>query len=137
MGVVIMVFTMNRHFNKTSEKEKRRSLRRRQTLAEELVWQNVRNRKMLGYKFRRQYSVDHFIIDFYCPELKLALEIDGSVHDTVDAKIYDFKRQMHIEEFGICFIRIRNEDVLGNANKTIVRIEEMIKKLEKQKRGNE
>ena len=127
---------MARHFNRTSVKEKRRSLRRRQTLAEEIVWQNVRNRKMLGYKFRRQYSVDQFIIDFYCPELKLAVEIDGSVHDTSEAKMYDVSRQKHIETFGICFIRIRNEEIVGDANKAFAKIEEKINELEKMKEEN-
>jgi len=131
VGVVEKVFTMTRHFNKTSEKEKRRHLRRKQTLAEEIVWQNVRNRKMLGYKFRRQYSVDYFVIDFYCPELKLALEIDGSVHNSEEAKKYDREREKYIEQFGIKFLRITNAEVLGNSNRAFAKIEERIKKLVK------
>lgn len=99
MGVVEIVFTMTKHFNKTTEKEKRRYLRRKQTLAEEIVWQNVRNRKMLGYKFRRQYSVDQYVIDFYCLELKLALEIDGSVHNSPEAKKYGRIREKYIGQF--------------------------------------
>ena len=62
---------MTQHFNKTSEKEKRR---RDQTFCEKIMWTYLRDRKTLGYKFRRQYSVDHYVIDFYCPELKLQLK---------------------------------------------------------------
>lgn len=84
---------------------------------------------MLGYKFRRQYSVDWYVIDFYCPELKLAIEIDGSVHDDEKQKVYDKERQKYIERFGIVFLRIRNEEILENANKALGRIEEKIKDL--------
>ena len=66
---------MTQNFNKVSEKEKRRKLRRDQTFCEKIVWNYLRDRKTLGYKFRRQYSVDHYVIDFYCPELKLAVEL--------------------------------------------------------------
>lgn len=121
---------MTLHFNRTSEREKRRALRKRQTLAEEIIWQNVRNRKFLGYKFRRQYSVDCFIIDFYCPKLKLALEIDGSVHDTEEAQQYDARRQKYIEEFGIKFLRIRNEEILSNGYKALSKLADKINELE-------
>jgi len=72
---------MSKHYNKSSEKGKRRKLRQNQTNAEELVWRYLRNRHIPGYKFKRQYSIDHFVIDFYCAELKLAVEIDGASHN--------------------------------------------------------
>ncbi len=121
---------MTQNFNKTSEKEKRRQLRKNQTFCEKIVWLYLRDRKTLGYKFRRQYSVDQFVIDFYCPELKLAVEIDGNVHDQPDQKEYDIKRQEYLESFGIAFIRITNEELLGNPNMAFDRIEEVIKNLE-------
>lgn len=121
---------MTQNFNKTSEKEKRRQLRKNQTFCEKIVWLYLRDRKTLGYKFRRQYSVDQFVIDFYCPELKLAVEIDGNVHDQPDQKEYDIKRQEYLESFGIVFIRITNEELLGNPNMAFDRIEEVIKNLE-------
>jgi len=71
-------------------------------------------RQMLAYKFRRQYSVDQYIIDFYCPELKLAIEVDGESHFTETAREYDRSRQEYIEAFGIRFLRVMNSDVLGN-----------------------
>ena len=121
---------MTKHYNRSSEKEKRRELRRNQTYTEQIVWTHLRNRRMPGYKFRRQYSVDCFIIDFYCPELKPAVEIDGSVHDNQEQQKYDRERQSYIERFGIEFIRIRNEEISGNANKAFGRLEEKIKEPE-------
>jgi very-short-patch-repair endonuclease len=64
---------MTKHFKKRKELEKRRKLRKEETYVEKIVWLRLRDRQILGYKFRRQYSVDHFVIDFYCPELKLAV----------------------------------------------------------------
>ncbi len=89
---------MTQNFNKVSEKEKRRRLRRDQTFCEKIVWSYLRDRKTLGCKFRRQYSVDHYVIDFYCPELKLAIELDGSIHDKPDQKEYDTYRQEYLEK---------------------------------------
>ncbi len=86
---------------------------------------------MLGYKFRRQYSVDEYIIDFYCPELKLAIEVDGSVHDSEEQRKYDKIRQKNIESFGIKFIRVRNDELTGNPNMVFERIESLIKSLNK------
>ena len=120
---------MTKHYNKTSEKEKRRELRQNQTYAEKVLWSQLRNRQLLGVKFRRQYSVDHFVIDFYAPELKLAIESDGSIHELEDQKEYDKARQEYLENFGITFIRITNKELFGNPNKAFERIEEKIKKL--------
>jgi very-short-patch-repair endonuclease len=118
---------MTQNFNKSSEKEKRRLLRKNQTFCEKILWIYLRDRKTLGYKFRRQYSVDWFVIDFYCPELKLALEIDGSIHNKPDVIEYDKARQKHIEAYGIKFIRITNDELLGNANMAFDKIESIIK----------
>ena len=124
---------MTKHYNKSSEKEKRRKLRQYQTNAEELVWRVLRNMQMLGYKFKRQYSVDHFVIDVYCPELKLAVEIDGESHNNPEQREYDIKRQKYLEEFNIKFVRIKDEELLGNPNKAFKTIEDSIKLLEKKK----
>ena len=118
---------MTKHFNKTSEKEKRRKLRRDQTLCEKIMWIYLRDRKTLGYKFKRQYSVDHYVIDFYCPKLKLAIELDGSVHDNPDQEEYDAYRQEYLEKYGITFCRITNDELMGNANLAFKKIEEIIK----------
>ena len=118
---------MTKHYNKSSEKEKRRKLRQNQTNAEDLVWRYLRNRQLLGYKFKRQYSVDYFVIDFYCPELKLAVEVDGESHNNPEQREYDIKRQKYLEEFKINFVRIKDEELLGNPNKEFMKIENAIK----------
>lgn len=118
---------MTKHFNKKEETEKRRLLRKKQTFTEKILWTHLRNRQALDYKFRRQYSIDHFIIDFYCPELKLAIELDGDVHGVPEQKEYDKARQKYLEAFGIKFIRIKNEEYIGNPNKAFGKIEEAIK----------
>ena len=125
---------MTKHYNKKSEQEKRRSLRNNTTYCEKIVWLHLRKRQ-LGYRFLRQYSVDHFVIDFYCPELKLAVELDGDVHDLPEQKEHDIARQKYLEEFGIKFVRITNEEFLGNPNKAFSKIEKkiisIIKKIER------
>ena len=86
---------------------------------------------MLGYKFKRQYSVDHFIIDFYCPELKLAVEVDGGSHNESVQQKKDISRQRYLESFSIKFVIIKDEELLGNSEKAFGIIEEAIKLLEK------
>jgi very-short-patch-repair endonuclease len=71
--------TVTLHFNTTLQKQRRRFLRSHLPKAEAVLWTHLSRRQMLGYKFRRQYSVEQYIIDFYCPELKLAIEIDVNV----------------------------------------------------------
>ena len=117
---------MTKHYNKKSEQEKRRSLRKNMTYCEKIVWSNLRKRQ-LGYRFLRQYSVDHFVIDFYCPEIKLAIEVDGESHNNPEQREYDIKRQKYLEEFNIKFVRIKDEDLLGNPNEAFNKIEDSIK----------
>lgn len=123
---------MTKHYNKKSEQQKRRSLRNNLTYCEKIVWLHLR-KKQLGYRFLRQYSVDHFVIDFYCPELKLAIELDGDIHNLPEQKDYDIARQKYLEAFGIKFIRIKNEEFLGNPNKAFSKIEKKIVLIVKKK----
>ena len=119
---------MTRHYTKKSEQEKRRYLRHNMTPVEKIVWIHLR-KKQLGNRFLRQYSVDHYNMDFYCPELKLAVEIDGDIHEVPENKVYDKARQKYIERFGIKFVRIKNEEILGNANMAFEKIVRAIEKL--------
>ena len=73
---------MTLHYNRTKENWRRKELRNNMTKAEKILWEYLKNKKLEGYKFRRQYSVDSFIIDFYCPKVKLGIEVDGEVHFT-------------------------------------------------------
>lgn len=124
---------MGRHYNLTVEKEKRRILRQEQTHCEKLMWMQLRNRQLYGYKFRRQYSVDACVIDFYCPQVKLAIELDGSIHENQQQKDYDIERQYYLENFRIHFIRIKNEEVINDIQSVLTRIKNVIETLEKNK----
>ena len=105
---------MTRLFNRTTEKQKRRTLRKGMSKAEALVWAKLRGRQMLGLKFRRQYSVGPYIVDFHCPALKLAVEIDGDSHYRDPTQANHIDRQAFIERFGIRFLRFTNHDVNSN-----------------------
>ncbi|MBL4665663.1 MAG: endonuclease domain-containing protein [Nitrospinaceae bacterium] len=102
---------MAKIFNKNTERAKRKSLRKKMPPAEMALWQVLRNRQANGHKFRRQYSVDRYILDFYCPSAKLAIEIDGDSHFTESAVQADRVRQKAIEELGIRFLRFTNQEV--------------------------
>ncbi len=69
---------------------------------------------MNGERFLRQYSVDQYVLDFYCPRLKLAIEVDGDSHFVAGSQFYDKERQKHIENYGVRFIRFTNNDICGN-----------------------
>ena len=105
---------MTQFFNKPTEKEKRRRLRNNAPAAETVLWSRLRRKHVHGYKFRRQYSVGPYVIDFYCPALKLAVEIDGDSHFVADAVTQDKQRQDYIESFGVQFLRFTNEQVYRN-----------------------
>ncbi|MEE9449028.1 MAG: endonuclease domain-containing protein [Ignavibacteriaceae bacterium] len=121
---------MTKHFNKNSEKLKRRYLRNKATPAEKLVWIYLRKRLVKRLRFLRQYSVDQYVIDFYSPKIKLAIEIDGDSH-FVDKKVidYDKKREKYIEQFGIVFLRFRNLEIYQNLDKVFEKIEEKVEEL--------
>ena len=111
---ISLIIKMTQLYNKNSEKEKRRKLRQDIVIAETIIWDKIRNRQIEDCKFRRQYSVDKFVIDFYSPILKLAIEIDGESHFKDGMAEYDRERQNYIESLGIRFIRFTNNDVYEN-----------------------
>ena len=117
---------MTQFFNRTNEKVKRRLLRNNMPKAEAVVWSKLKGRQMLGYKFRRQYSVNRYFIDFYCPELKLAVEIDGDSHFQEESRDDDKLRQAFIESFDIQFVRFTNEDVYKNLEGVLETVRRMV-----------
>ena len=94
--------------------EKARQLRQNMTQAEEILWTQLKNRKFMGLKFRRQHLISHFIVDFYCPQEKLVIEIDGSVHEQEDQKEYDGKRTEELRRLGLRELRFKNEEIEKN-----------------------
>jgi len=124
---------MTIHFNRYADRDKRRYLRNNPTPAEKQLWQFLRNRKILGYKFRRQYGIDAYVVDFYCPKLKLAIEIDGKIHLLKAMKMADPERQEYIEQFEISFLRFTNHEVLYEIENVISKIEAEVKKFRAKK----
>lgn len=99
-----------------------RNLRKDETEAEKQLWQELKNRKCAGLKFRRQHPFSKFVLDFYCHEKKLVVEVDGTVHDNIDVKERDENRTYEIEQAGLTVIRIRNEEIFMDLKLVLERI---------------
>jgi very-short-patch-repair endonuclease len=97
-----------------------RGLRAESTQAEEAAWEILRDRQILNLKFRRQQPIAGFVVDFFCAERRLAIELDGGVHDGIDAKARDAERDAQLSTQGIQVLRVRNEDVSPQAFKTLL-----------------
>ena len=90
----------------------RKALRNGATPAEERFWYYAKGSQLAGKKFRRQHSVGNFVLDFYCPSERLAIELDGEIHNRPDVRDYDLERQEAIESLGIRVLRFPNEAVM-------------------------
>ena len=84
------------------------------TAPELVFWTAIRERKLKGYKFRRQYSVERYVIDFYCTKVRLGIEIDGSSHFNQNQKQYDNLRSEYIHSLGIKILRYTNDEIMKN-----------------------
>ncbi len=104
-----------------------RELRKNFTLGEALLWKEISKRR-LGVQFHRQVPVHEYILDFYCHELKLAIELDGSSHDTTDQKEKNLIRDYDLEQLGIKVIRIDDLDVKRNMDSVIRFLERIVRK---------
>jgi very-short-patch-repair endonuclease len=109
-------------YNTSDTKQLRRSLRKDIPMCERILWSKLRNRQVNDLKFRRQYSIGRYVVDFYCAEIKLAIELDGSSHDTDTSADYDLERQSWIESIGIRVIRFTNRDAVLNMNDILEQI---------------
>lgn len=106
--------------------DKAKQLRKEGTPAEKYLWKILRNRSILGFKFRRQHPIYHFIADFYCNKAKLILEVDGDIHLLSHVNEYDREREETIKALGIRVLRFTNEEVLAEPNKVIGKIEKFL-----------
>jgi len=93
-------------------KQRVKQLRENQTEPERILWSILRGRKLGGLKFRRQHPIEPYIVDFYCAEAQLAIEIDGQSHDGREA--YDSQRSAFLGRLGLTIMRIANDDVVQN-----------------------
>ena len=88
-----------------------RELRQNMTFPEVLLWNQLKQGQMLGFDFDRQRPIDNYIVDFYCKDLRLAIEIDGGYHDIEEVAQNDIVRQERLEALGVRFIRFSNQEV--------------------------
>jgi very-short-patch-repair endonuclease len=116
-------------FNRKETLDKRRQLRCGAPDAERLLWQKIKGKQLNGCKFRRQFGVGFYVLDFYCPALKLAIEIDGPSHDDQDAQEYDAVRQPMIEALDIRFLRFTNADIYDRLEGVLLSISNAVEEL--------
>jgi len=95
-------------------------------LPEVLLWNELKNRKMLGFDFDRQRPIDQFIVDFYCKDLMSAIEVDGLSHEGEEEEFNDKVRQEKLESLGVRFLRFSNQEVKSSMKFVLAEIEEWI-----------
>ena len=91
--------------------ERAKTLRKTETEPEKLLWRELKSKNFLGFKFRRQHPISQFIVDFYCHELKLIIELDGRIHLKPENSEYDDNRTAELERFGLRVIRFTNDEI--------------------------
>ena len=109
-------------YNEKILESRRRDLRVKQTEAEKILWQKLRNRQINGFKFFRQCSIGKYIADFYCSELRLVIELDGSQHYEENSLEYDKIREEFMKNLDIKTIRFNNLDVFKNLDEVMERV---------------
>lgn len=113
-------------YNEQKLRERRKGLRRNQTDAEKLLWNKLRGRQISGLKFYRQFSVGAYILDFFCPQIKLAVELDGGQHAEEENKEHDAIRTDYLKGIGIEVLRFWNNEAMKNIEGVLQVIEERL-----------
>ena len=108
--------------SRSSTHQHARELRHAETEAEKRLWTLLRNRQLKGKKFRRQHAFADFVLDFYCHECKLAVELDGNIHTEIEQRQYDAARTNLLNEYGIKVIRFWNNEVMKKNKKVLEKI---------------
>ena len=122
----------DQHFtsNRTVQKNLRRELRNDGTSAEAVLWFFLKERKIEGMRWRRQFGVGPYILDFYCPYLHLCIELDGAPHNTIEGSEYDLRREEWLmQQHGIHTLRFENKDIFIHQDAVIEHIREVTKKI--------
>lgn len=107
-------------------KERRQELRRNQTVAEKCLWDQLRNKRLKGIKFNRQYSIGANILDFYSPKLRLVIELDGGQHAEQISREYDHARTEYLKAHGSEEVRFWNHEIMHNIEGVPQKITEKI-----------
>lgn len=105
--------------------EKAKILWRNMTKAETKLWEYLKGKKMCNFGFRAQHPIDIFIADFYCHQLKLVIEVDGGIHQSMERIEYDIGREAELNNYGIRVVRSTNEEIEENINEVIERIKKI------------
>jgi very-short-patch-repair endonuclease len=99
-----------------------RELRQASTDAETLLWNRLRNRRLLGFKFRRQHQIGEYAVDFYCDKASLVIECDGGVHSKAPTWHHDQNREAYMSALGLRTLRFKNEEVLSETERVLSEI---------------
>ncbi|MEI6510729.1 MAG: endonuclease domain-containing protein [Candidatus Uhrbacteria bacterium] len=110
-------------YNLTTQKALRQTLRNEASPAEGILWSFLMGRKFHGLKFRRQHGIGPYVVDFYCPEARLVVEVDGQSHFEEGERESDIARTKYVESKGIVVVRVANGDVYGDMEKVLRKIE--------------
>ena len=113
-------------YNRKSKEEQRKELRSFGTAAEAVLWKCLQRRQVLGKKFRRQESIGPYIVDFYCPDCRLIVELDGARHFRATVEEYEERRTKYLEERGLKIVRFENCEVYRDLEFVLERIREEI-----------
>ena len=119
---------MDSSYNKKSLTEKRKQLRSNGTSAEAVLWNRLKEKKLDGRRFRRQFSINNYIVDFYCTTEKLAIELDGQNHFTQAGSANDYERDQNLKAQGVTVLRFENEVVFKNIEGVLDEIKRHFKK---------
>jgi very-short-patch-repair endonuclease len=106
-----------------------KELRKLETEAEKQLWSRLKKNQIMGLQFRRQHPINRFIADFYCPKIKLIIEVDGSIHGLPEYQVHDLGRNDVLNDFGITVIRFTNEQIIENIDSTVEQIKIISKAL--------
>jgi len=115
-----------RIFNRKIQKAIRTNLRHNLTAPEQFLWAKIRNNQ-LGAKFRRQHGIGRYVVDFYCAEYRLILELDGDSHYQEGAQEYDHIRDEFMHSLGLIVLRFSNKDIIENMECVLAAIAEQLK----------
>ena len=116
----------SKHYRIKTIRDVARRLRRKQTDSEAILWQALRNRRLSGLKFLRQHPVGPTVLDFYCHEKHIAIEVDGGIHQARSIKERDSNRQELIEKYGIRFFRCKAEEVEHDLEGVLARLRQAL-----------
>ena len=117
---------MTKIFNRFRQRENRKQLRKTPVEAEAILWSRLKNKQQHGIRYRRQYSVGRYVVDFYCPSAKLVIELDGSSHDDQEIRQYDHLRDQFLKSLGLRILRFKNNEIRRNLSDVLRTIQDEV-----------